>query len=69
MNARHRQPLIFTRGRRMYQIAPAYADGQGFVGVCNGRIIATADSPELVVRAILLPSNAGVVAAGMGDPF
>ncbi|WP_292072848.1 hypothetical protein [Brevundimonas sp. UBA7534] len=45
-------PIRFTRGRRFYEVAHAY-DGKGFIGLCDGRIIATAPDPAAVARAMI----------------
>lgn len=45
--------LRFWRGRRLYQIAPAY-EGSGFIGICDGRVIATAPDRPAVMRALLM---------------
>ena len=45
----------------MYQIAPARFGEGGYVGYCDGRVIARADRPELVVRAILAPGGIPVL--------
>lgn len=46
-------PLRFWRGQRLYQIAPA-RDGSGFIGLCDGRIVATAPDRPSVLRIILM---------------
>ena len=46
-------PIRFTRGRRFYEVAHAY-DGEGFIGLCDGRVIATAPDPASVARAIIM---------------
>ncbi len=45
-------PIRFTRGSRFYEVAHAY-DGQGFIGLCDGRVIATAAEPATVARAMI----------------
>lgn len=45
-------PLRFWRGQRFYQIAPAY-DGVGFIGLCDGRVVATAPDRASVMRALI----------------
>lgn len=45
-------PIRFTRGRRFYEVAHAY-DGEGFIGLCDGRIIATAPDRAAVARAMI----------------
>ena len=44
--------IRFTRGRKFYEVAHAY-DGQGFIGLCDGRVIATATDPAAVARAMI----------------
>ncbi|MDO9587615.1 MAG: hypothetical protein Q7J13_06740 [Brevundimonas sp.] len=43
----------FWCGDRLYQVAPADS-GMGFIGVCAGRIVATAPDPAGVARALIL---------------
>lgn len=45
-------PIRFTRGRRFYEVAHAY-DGEGSIGLCDGRIIATAQDRAAVARAMI----------------
>lgn len=45
-------PIRFMRGRRFYEVAHAY-DGEGFIGLCDGRVIATAPDPAAVARAMI----------------
>ena len=45
--------LRFWRGNRLYQVAPAHS-GDGFIGICGGRIAATAPDRAGVVRALIL---------------
>lgn len=47
------RPLVFWRGHRLYQIAPA-REGDGFVGLRDGRMIATAPDRPAVMRAMLM---------------
>lgn len=44
--------IRFTRGRKFYEVAHAY-DGQGYIGLCDGRVIATATDPAAVARAMI----------------
>jgi hypothetical protein len=46
-------PLRFWRGQHFYQIAQAY-EGSGFIGICNGRVIAWAPDRPAVMRALLM---------------
>lgn len=46
-------PLTFWRGRHLYQIAPA-REGVGYIGLCDGRVVATAPNRPAVMRAILM---------------
>lgn len=49
-------PIRFTRGRRFYEVAHAL-DGEGFIGLCDGRIIATAPEPASVARAMIMAAR------------
>lgn len=44
--------IRFTRGRKFYEVAHAY-DGDGFIGLCDGRVIATAAEPAAVARVMI----------------
>lgn len=44
--------IRFTRGRKFYEVAHAY-EGDGFIGLCDGRVIATAAEPAAVARALI----------------
>ena len=46
-------PIRFTRGRRFYQIARAYAGEEGFIGIVDGRIVARAAERAIVARALI----------------
>jgi hypothetical protein len=46
------KPLLFVRGGQMYQITPNYA-GCGYIGFCNGRILATALDRAEVARKLI----------------
>ncbi|WP_438853060.1 hypothetical protein [Brevundimonas nasdae] len=48
-------PIQFWRGRDLYQIAPAY-EGNGFIGLRSGRVVATAPDTAGVMRALILTS-------------
>lgn len=45
--------IAFWQGRELFQVAPA-GDGAGFIGLCNGRVVATAPDRASVVRAVIL---------------
>ena len=45
--------LRFWCGDRLYQVVPAHS-GEGFIGVCAGRIVASAPDPAGVARALIL---------------
>jgi len=45
-------PLLFWRGRDLYQIAPA-REGSGFIGLRSGRIVATAPDRAGVMRTLI----------------
>ena len=46
------KPLRFTRGRHAYIVAPAY-DGDGYIGVRDGRIVARDNERAKVARALI----------------
>lgn len=46
-------PIRFTRGRRFYEVAHAY-EGEGYIGLCDGRVIATAPDTASVTRAMIM---------------
>lgn len=48
--------LRFTRGRHAYIVAPAY-DGDGYIGLRDGRIIARASERADVTRALIVRYN------------
>jgi hypothetical protein len=48
-------PLRFTRGRHAYIVAPAY-DGEGYIGLRDGRIVARALERADVTRALIVRS-------------
>lgn len=57
MSARRQsEPIRFWRGSRFYQIARAHG-GDGFMGLCDGRVIATAPDRPGVMRAILMTAR------------
>lgn len=47
------RPLSFWRGPRLYQIGMA-PSGQSFVGLCNGRVVATGPTSAAVARSVIL---------------
>lgn len=49
--------IRFTRGNRFYQIAPAYAGGDGYVGLCDGRVVARAADRGAVARSLITGAN------------
>ena len=49
-------PIQFWRGRHLYQITPA-REGIGFVGLCSGRVVATAPDAASVMRALILAAR------------
>ena len=60
-----REPIRFTRGRRFYQIALAYAEGEtGWIGLCDGRVVVRAPERAEVARALIsgpsVPDQPGV---------
>lgn len=57
MSVRRRpEPIRFWRGARLYQIAHVH-DGDGYMGLCDGRVIATAPDRPGVMRAILMTAR------------
>ncbi len=50
---RRPEPIRFWRGARFYQIAHAH-EGDGYMGLCDGRVVATAPDRPTVMRALLL---------------
>lgn len=53
----HAEPLRFIRGRHLYQIVKAYLGEDGYVGICDGRIIARAVGRAEVARLLILPPS------------
>lgn len=54
MTPQRREPMRFTRGGRAYIIAPAYAaNDAGYVGLCDGRVVASAPQAADVARALI----------------
>lgn len=52
-SARRHEPIRFVRGRHLYQIAPAYAGEEGYIGICDGRVIARGAERPAVARALI----------------
>lgn len=42
-------PIQFWRGRHLYQIAPV-REGVGFMGLCSGKVVASAPDAAGVMR-------------------
>jgi hypothetical protein len=55
MTRLHTGPLRFVRGRHLYQITPSHT-GAGYVGICDGRVVARALAAEQVARALIQPT-------------
>jgi len=55
---RRRQPITFVRGRRLYQIAPDRSGEAGYVGYCDGRVLARAADKAAVARVLIASGNA-----------
>lgn len=53
---RRSEPIRFWRGARFYQIAQAH-EGEGYMGLCDGRVVATAPDRPAVMRAILMTAR------------
>ena len=49
-------PIQFWRGRHLYQIAPAH-EGDGYIGLCSGRVVATAPDAASVVRTLIMAAR------------
>lgn len=47
------EPIRFTRGRRMYQIAANHADREGYVGLCDGRVVTRGVDRAEVARILI----------------
>jgi hypothetical protein len=47
------QPISFSRGRHLFQIAPAPAGEFGFVGYRDGRLVARASERREVARTLM----------------
>lgn len=50
---RARDIICFWRGSNLYQVAPAY-EGVGYIGLRDGRIVATAPDRAGVMRSLIL---------------
>lgn len=48
--------IRFWRGRHLYQIAPAHK-GDGYIGLCSGRVVATAPDTASVMRALIMAAR------------
>lgn len=53
---RRPEPIRFWRGKRLYQIAHVH-DGDGYMGLCDGRVIATAPDRSAVMRVLLMTAR------------
>ena len=54
MNPPRRPPLRFTRGGRAYIITHAYAaNDAGYIGLQDGRVVASAESAAAVARSLI----------------
>jgi hypothetical protein len=60
MSIRRPQPIRFTRGRHLYQIARSRTGDEGFIGMRDGRIIAQGPDPAWVVRLMITSSDQAV---------
>lgn len=45
-------PIRYWRGRHLYEVSHAY-EGEGFIGLRDGRIIAQAPEPAVVARMMI----------------
>lgn len=48
-----REPIRFTRGRHSYLITRSYTAEPGYVGICDGRVIARAADAARVAQALI----------------
>jgi len=48
--------IRFWRGRHLYQIAPA-REGAGYIGLCGGRVVATAPDTASVMRTLIMTAR------------
>jgi hypothetical protein len=57
--------LRLTRSSGFYQIAPAYAGGDGYVGLRDGQVVARGPDRVAGAKALLAPADraAGTVSA------
>jgi hypothetical protein len=46
-------PMHFVRGQSFYQIAAAYDDRGGFIGICDGRVVARAPEAAMVADTLI----------------
>lgn len=53
---RARDIICFWRGNNLYQVAPAH-EGAGYIGLRDGRIVATAPDRAGVMRTLILASR------------
>ncbi|MET3526485.1 hypothetical protein ABID41_001580 [Phenylobacterium koreense] len=54
MNSPRRTPLRFTRGGRVYIIAPATgANDTGYMGLCDGQVVARGEDRAFVMRELI----------------
>lgn len=60
-----REPIRFTRGPHSYLIAPAYAGGAGYVGLCDGRVVARGAEPAGVAKVLILREPSAIVTAAV----
>ncbi len=53
MKAPRQEPLFFRRGRGLLQAGASYAGQEGYVGLCDGRVVAQGPTRAEVVGALL----------------
>jgi hypothetical protein len=53
MNRPRNEPLRFTRGRRLYQIVRSYLGDDGYLGICDGRVVARGVDRVEVARVLI----------------
>lgn len=56
MSGQRSEPIRFWQGQRLFQVAQAY-EGEGFIGLCDGRIVAKAPDRAGVARALIMSAR------------
>jgi len=50
------EPIRFWQGQRLYQVAQAH-EGEGIIGLCDGRIVAKAPDRAGVARVLIMAAR------------